>query len=92
MGWRRFWPRAEGAGDDASPPSSGERADRWAAARQAMVLDQLERRGIHDPELLRAFLTVPRDRFVESQDPDGDHALAIGSETDDLAAVRGRRH
>lgn len=44
-----------------------------------MVLEQLERRGIRDPELLRAFLTVPRHLFVDSDDPYGDHALAIGS-------------
>ena len=44
-----------------------------------MVLEQLERRGIRDPEVLRAFLTVPRHLFVESDDPYGDHALAIGS-------------
>lgn len=79
MRWRRFWPRADRAGDEASSPAPDEPADRWAAARRGMVLDQLERRGIHDAELLRAFLTVPRDRFVESQDPYGDHALAIGS-------------
>ncbi|HLY35765.1 MAG TPA: protein-L-isoaspartate(D-aspartate) O-methyltransferase [Candidatus Limnocylindria bacterium] len=54
-------------------------ADDWARARQRMALEQLERRGIRDPELLRAFLTAPRHLFVESDDPYGDHALAIGS-------------
>lgn len=79
MRWRRFWPRADRAGDEASSPSTDDPADRWAGARRSMVLEQLERRGIHDQELLRAFLTVPRDHFVESRDPYGDHALAIGS-------------
>jgi protein-L-isoaspartate(D-aspartate) O-methyltransferase len=44
-----------------------------------MVQEQLERRGLRDPELLRAFLTVPRHLFVDSEEPYGDHALAIGS-------------
>ena len=44
-----------------------------------MVAEQLEARGIHDPELLRAFLTVPRHEFVEGDDPYGDHALPVGS-------------
>ena len=42
-----------------------------------MVRDQLERRGLQDEELLQAFRTVPRHLFVESDDPYGDHALAI---------------
>jgi protein-L-isoaspartate(D-aspartate) O-methyltransferase len=81
MRWRRFWPRATGAtraGDPPSPPTHHD-ADDWAIQRQQMVHQQLERRGIHDPELLRAFLTVPRHQFVASDDPYGDHALAIGS-------------
>ena len=44
-----------------------------------MVAEQLEARGIRDPELLRAFLTVPRHEFVEGDDPYGDHALPVGS-------------
>jgi protein-L-isoaspartate(D-aspartate) O-methyltransferase len=44
-----------------------------------MVHDQLERRGLRDDELLRAFETVPRHLFVESDDPYGDRALAIPS-------------
>jgi protein-L-isoaspartate(D-aspartate) O-methyltransferase len=79
MGWRRFWPRANRAGRDVAADRQGDRADDWAPARERMALQQLERRGIRDPELLRAFLTVPRHLFVESDDPYGDHALAIGS-------------
>jgi protein-L-isoaspartate(D-aspartate) O-methyltransferase len=44
-----------------------------------MVAEQLEARDIRDPELLRAFLTVPRHEFVEGDDPYGDHALPVGS-------------
>jgi protein-L-isoaspartate(D-aspartate) O-methyltransferase len=47
------------------------------AARERMVRDQIERRGLTDPELLRAFRTVARDRFVESPFPYGDLALPI---------------
>jgi protein-L-isoaspartate(D-aspartate) O-methyltransferase len=48
-----------------------------AAARERMVRDQIRARGLTDPELLRAFSTVPRDRFVESPFPYGDQALPI---------------
>ncbi len=44
-----------------------------------MVAEQLEARGVHDPELLDAFRTVPRHLFVENEDPYGDHALPVGS-------------
>ena len=44
-----------------------------------MVAEQLEARGIRDPELLRAFLTVERHAFVDEPDPYGDHALPLGA-------------
>jgi protein-L-isoaspartate(D-aspartate) O-methyltransferase len=44
-----------------------------------MVAEQLEARGIHDPELLRAFATVERHRFVDNDEAYGDHALPVGS-------------
>ncbi len=44
-----------------------------------MVAEQLEARGIRDPELLRTFLTVERHAFVDEPDPYGDHALPLGS-------------
>ena len=44
-----------------------------------MVSEQLEARGIRDPDLLRAFATVERHRFVEDIEPYGDHALPVGS-------------
>lgn len=43
-----------------------------------MVAEQIESRGITDPELLRAFRTVERHRFVDSDEPYGDHALPVG--------------
>jgi protein-L-isoaspartate(D-aspartate) O-methyltransferase len=43
-----------------------------------MVATQLEARGIADPEVLDAFRAVPRHRFVEGDDPYGDHALPVG--------------
>ena len=42
-----------------------------------MVGRQIEARGLRDPELLRAFRTVPRELFVESGSPYGDQALPI---------------
>lgn len=43
-----------------------------------MVRDQIQARGLRDPELLRAFTVVPRHLFVTSFDPYGDHALPVG--------------
>jgi protein-L-isoaspartate(D-aspartate) O-methyltransferase len=42
-----------------------------------MVAHQIEGRGLREPELLRAFRTVPREMFVESGSPYGDQALPI---------------
>ena len=48
-----------------------------------MVREQIEARGIHDPELLRALLTVPRHEFLDDPaslpDAYADRALAIAS-------------
>ena len=44
-----------------------------------MVAEQLEARGIRDPELLAAFRAVPRHAFVEGDEPYGDHAMPVGS-------------
>ncbi|MGH2445664.1 MAG: protein-L-isoaspartate O-methyltransferase family protein, partial [Candidatus Limnocylindria bacterium] len=44
-----------------------------------MVAEQLEARGLRDPELLRAFGTVERHLFVEGDTPYGDHAMPVGS-------------
>jgi len=52
----------------------------FVAEREAMVERQLKRRGIHEREILDAFLTVPREAFVASEHAHlayGDHPLPI---------------
>jgi protein-L-isoaspartate(D-aspartate) O-methyltransferase len=46
-------------------------------ARERMVRQQIEARGLKDPELLGAFRAVPRELFVQSGQPYGDNALPI---------------
>ncbi len=58
----------------------GPSAVDFAAEREAMVERQLERRGIRDPAILRAFLEVPREDFVGPDHRNlayGDHPLPI---------------
>lgn len=77
MRWPRIPRRRRAAdhGEGGQPPQVGR--DR---ARARMVAEQLEARGIRDPDLLRAFGTVPRHLFVEGGgDPYGDHALPVGA-------------
>ncbi|RMD60350.1 protein-L-isoaspartate(D-aspartate) O-methyltransferase [Candidatus Parcubacteria bacterium] len=53
----------------------------YTAKRRQMVEQQLMRRGIQDPRVLRAMSTVPRHVFVEANVRPaayGDHALPIG--------------
>jgi protein-L-isoaspartate(D-aspartate) O-methyltransferase len=71
-------PRGPGSGEvgPGEIPTTGD-GDPWAAERSRMVDQQLIARGIDDPELVRAFRTVPRHAFVESDDPYSDRALAI---------------
>ncbi|HWP67364.1 MAG TPA: protein-L-isoaspartate(D-aspartate) O-methyltransferase [Candidatus Limnocylindria bacterium] len=55
--------------------------DATAAAREAMVAEQIERRGVRDPEVLRAMRVVPRHEFVpvsERAEAYDDHPLPIG--------------
>jgi len=76
-------PRGVIAPDRRAAPDDRARVDtseeEWTVARARMVRDQLERRGLNDQELLQAFRAVPRHRFVDSDDPYGDRALAIPS-------------
>lgn len=74
MPWWR--PARERPADDAGTDDADAEAG-LAAARERMVRDQIERRGLTDPELLRAFRTVPRERFVDSPFAYGDQALPI---------------
>jgi protein-L-isoaspartate(D-aspartate) O-methyltransferase len=64
---RRWWRRS-------AAPRPQQTLDE---ARAEMVHTQIEARGLNDPELLRAFRTVPRELFVESGEPYGDNALPI---------------
>jgi protein-L-isoaspartate(D-aspartate) O-methyltransferase len=53
----------------------------FALVRERMVVDQLERRGIRDPRVLRAMRKVPRHRFVDEAlvgRAYGDYPLPIG--------------
>jgi protein-L-isoaspartate(D-aspartate) O-methyltransferase len=52
----------------------------FASQREAMVERQLRRRGISEPEILKAFREVPREAFVSDQHAHlayGDHPLPI---------------
>lgn len=46
-------------------------------ARERMVREQIASRGLTDPELLRAFGTVPRHLFVDSEFAYADEALPL---------------
>ncbi len=50
-----------------------------SAARERMVHEQIEARGLTDPELLRAFRRVPRHLFVEDAGAYADRALPLTS-------------
>ena len=53
----------------------------WAELREQMVVRQLERRGVSDPEVLAAMRRVPRHRFIPDALRDeayGDHPVPIG--------------
>ncbi len=53
----------------------------YADAREGMVIGQIERRGVSDPDVLRAMREVPRHRFVLEQYLSAayaDHPLPIG--------------
>jgi protein-L-isoaspartate(D-aspartate) O-methyltransferase len=61
-----------------SPDAS---VDKFAAARRAMMEDQVRRRGIASPRLLEAMLSVPRHEFVPAEfqaDAYADKPLPIG--------------
>jgi protein-L-isoaspartate(D-aspartate) O-methyltransferase len=75
MRWAKLRPhrrRTETDSDD-----SGER--RLAEARERMVRQQIEARGLTDPELLRAMRVVPRHRFVDVGGAYEDRALPVGA-------------
>ncbi len=58
-------------------------AEAYALAREAMVREQLEARGIRDPRVLAAMRSVPRHEFVQAAHRDAayqDRPLPIGHE------------
>jgi protein-L-isoaspartate(D-aspartate) O-methyltransferase len=78
MRWPRLKRRSPGL-DPHATDTAGATGVRHARDRARMVSEQLDARGIHDPELLHAFATVERHRFVDDDEPYGDHALPVGS-------------
>jgi len=65
----------------ASPTAGAAPADPLAAARDAMVRDQIEQRGVRDPAVLAAMRAVPRHELVPADVRDmayEDHPLPIG--------------
>ncbi len=55
--------------------------DPFAARRESMVREQIEARGVHNPDVLRALRSTPRHLFVPETWRDeayADHALPIG--------------
>ena len=75
------WPRIPRRRRDATAPKPerGEPSEDPERQRTRMVAEQLEARGVDDPDLLCAFRAVERHAFVEGADPYGDHALPVGS-------------
>jgi protein-L-isoaspartate(D-aspartate) O-methyltransferase len=66
-------------GTDGTDPGSQDQ--RFAAARQRMVEDQIRRRGIDDPRVVAAMSEVPRHEFVpesERSEAYDDRPLPIG--------------
>lgn len=60
-----------------------DRAETFAAAREAMIAQQLRRRGIQDERVLAAFARVPRHEFVPAAvraEAYADKPLEIGAE------------
>jgi protein-L-isoaspartate(D-aspartate) O-methyltransferase len=66
---------------ETSPATIPTESPRFVNARQTMVEDQIEARGVTDPAVLEAMRTVPRHEFVTEEYLDqayADHPLPIG--------------
>ncbi|MBN1439424.1 MAG: protein-L-isoaspartate(D-aspartate) O-methyltransferase [Anaerolineales bacterium] len=62
-------------------PQASEATDPYLNARLAMIRDDIESRGISDPDVLEAMRTVPRHKFVPPEfagQAYADHPLPIG--------------
>src|SRR3989304_3841829 len=79
MSWmRRWWPAWRGQPDEAGDPDqAGNVPDPTAQAREWMVREQIENRGVRDPEVLAAMRRVPRHLFVDSAYAYDDRALPL---------------
>jgi protein-L-isoaspartate(D-aspartate) O-methyltransferase len=63
------------------PRDAAPAADDYSGARERMVREQIEDRGVRDPRVLEAMRTTPRHRFVTESDAHhayGDYPLPIG--------------
>ena len=75
MNWLRL--RSRGRLVSPATRAGAGRDESLDAARARMVHEQIASRGLKDPELLRAFATVPRHSFVEVGSPYADEALPL---------------
>jgi protein-L-isoaspartate(D-aspartate) O-methyltransferase len=75
MNWVRLRTRGRAAPEAVTVGAARDEA--LDAARARMVREQIASRGLRDPELLRAFATVPRHLFVEVGSPYADEALPL---------------
>jgi protein-L-isoaspartate(D-aspartate) O-methyltransferase len=75
MTWRRLPFRRRRPAVAPLPPHG----EPLVLARERMVAGQIEARGLRDPELLRAFRSVPRHRFVDSPEAYADEALPLSA-------------
>jgi protein-L-isoaspartate(D-aspartate) O-methyltransferase len=77
MNWLRH--RSRGRATSPAVGVGAGRDEALDAARTRMVQQQIASRGLRDPELLRAFATVPRHLFVEVGSPYADEALPLAA-------------
>ncbi|MEX1277850.1 MAG: hypothetical protein WEI16_02215, partial [Chloroflexota bacterium] len=79
MSWIRGWRRWQGRRPDRRelPEDPSAETDPTARAREGMVREQIENRGVRDPEVLAAMRRVPRHLFVDSAWAYDDRALPL---------------
>ena len=73
-------PCGQEAGNSTAAPGNAEAL--WRLARDGMVRNQIEARGVRDPRVLAAMRDVPRHRFVPGQlaaEAHADRPLPIGA-------------
>jgi protein-L-isoaspartate(D-aspartate) O-methyltransferase len=79
MSWIRGWRRWQGRRPDRRelPEDASAETDPTAREREGMVREQIENRGVRDPEVLAAMRRVPRHLFVDSAWAYDDRALPL---------------